>query len=40
MVEMQCLLNNYKMPLQQQRVKEPDSNGVGFMRNRGNRLDH
>jgi hypothetical protein len=35
-VEMQHLLNNYKMPLRRQHVKEPDNDGVSSMQNGGN----
>jgi hypothetical protein len=35
MVETQHLLNDYKTPPRQQRIKEPDSNGVAFVQNGG-----
>jgi hypothetical protein len=34
-VKTTCLLNDYKLPARQQRVKDPNNDGVAFMQNTG-----
>ncbi len=34
-VETACLLNDYNVPVRQQRVKDPNNNGVEFVQNTG-----
>ncbi len=34
-IKMTCLLNNYKVPVRQQHIKDPNNNGVAFVQNMG-----